>query len=360
MPDEQDKSQQTEEASPKKLEDARKKGQVPSSKEPSTAISFLVLSGLGITGVGAWVLQHITHMMRYYFSGGAEMIRADGPGMQSLLFSIGGDMAMIFLPIVLPMMILGILVTIMVSGPVFTFETLKPKLEKISPLAGFKRLFSTKGLAEFVKSVLKLCVISMACWTVLKKLLPDAILSSRTGVDAIGRLAIHGMLDIAALSALIFFFIALTDVLYQRWEHAKGLRMSKKELKDENKDSEGDPQLKAKIRQIQQEQARNRMMADVPKADVIITNPTHIAIALSYKPGTFGAPRMLAKGKGKTAEKIREIAREHRIPIRENKPLARSLFKSVKTGNEIPEELYEAVAIILAEILRVRTTAQGA
>ncbi|MDQ6957881.1 MAG: flagellar biosynthesis protein FlhB [Mariprofundaceae bacterium] len=359
MPDEQDKSQQTEEASPKKIEDAREKGQVPSSKEPSTAIAFLVLAGLGITGIGSWTLQHATHMMRHYLSSGTEILRIDGSGMQSLLFSISGDIGMIVLPIVLPMMILGMLVAVMVSGPVFTFETLKPKLEKISPMAGFKRMFSTKGLAEFVKSVLKLCVISLACWVVLNGLLPDALLSSRTNVGAIGRLAVQGTLAIAALSALIFFFIALADVLYQRWEHAKGLRMSKKELKDENKDTEGDPQLKAKIRQIQQEQARNRMMTDVPKADVIITNPTHIAIALAYKPGIPRAPKLLAKGKGKTAEKIREIARENRIPIRENKPLARSLYKGVKIGNEIPEELYEAVAIILAEIFRIRTTAQG-
>jgi len=359
MPDEQDKSQQTEEASPKKLEDARKKGQVPSSKEPSTAIAFLVLAGLGITGIGSWSLEQMTLMMRHYLSGGTAMLRADGPGMQSLLFSIGRDMGEIFLPVVLPMLVFGILITVIISGPVFTFETLKPKLEKISPLAGFKRMFSTKGLAEFVKSVLKLCVISLACWVVLKGLLPEAIMSGRTDVGAIGNLAVKGMFNIAALSALIFFFIALADVLYQRWEHAKGLRMSKKEQRDENKDTEGDPQLKAKVRQIQQEQARNRMMADVPKADVIITNPTHIAVALAYQPGGSGAPKVLAKGKGKIAEKIREIARENRVPIRENRPLARSLFKSVKVGCEIPEELYEAVAIILAEIFRMRTAAQG-
>ncbi len=358
MSDEQDKSQQTEDASPKKLEDARKKGQVPASKEPSTAISFLVLAGLGITGIGSWSLQQITHMMRHYLSGSVSMLRTDGPGMQSLLFSISKDMGMIFLPIVLPMMILGILITVMISGPVFTFETLTPKLEKISPLAGFKRLFSTKGLAEFIKSVLKLCVISLACWVVLKELLPDAVLSGRTNAGAIGHLAVRGTINVAALSAIIFFFIALVDVLYQRWEHAKGLRMSRKDVKDENKESEGDPQLKAKVRQIQQEQARSRMMADVPEANVIITNPTHIAIALTYQSGAPGAPKVIAKGKGKIAEKIREIAREYHVPIRENKPLARSLFTSVKVGHEIPEELYEAVAIILAKIFRIRTPAQ--
>ena len=148
--------------------------------------------------------------------------------------------------------------------------------------------------------------------------------------------------------------IALADVFYQRWEHTKSLRMSQKEIRDEHKESEGDPHLKAKIRQVQQEMARNRMMADVPKADVIITNPTHIAIALKYDAAKGGAPRVLAKGKGKVAEAIRAKAREHGVPIRENKPLARSLFKYVKLGDEIPDHLYEAVAIILAEIFRLK------
>ncbi|MDX8392184.1 MAG: flagellar biosynthesis protein FlhB [Mariprofundaceae bacterium] len=354
MAEEQDKAQQTEDATPKRIEDARKKGQVPLSREPSTAIAFLILSGISITGVAAWTGQRLMGMMAYYLSASPAMLRADGPGMQSLLFMIGGDMAAIILPLVLPMLLLGIIVTFIITGPVFTFETLKPKFSKISPMAGFKRLFSTKGLAEFVKSLLKLCIISLICGVVLTDLMPQITHANRLDIYAIISLALDGTLQLAGLTALVFFFIALADVLYQKWEHAKGLRMSKKEMKDENKDTEGDPYLKAKIRQIQQEQARSRMMADVPKADVVITNPTHVAVALSYQSGGSGAPTVLAKGKGKTAAKIREIAREHRIPMRENKPLARSLFKAVKVGHEIPEELYEAVAIILAEIFKMR------
>jgi len=355
MSDDQDKSQQTEDASSKRLEDARKKGQVPVSREPSTAIAFLVFSGIGITGVAAWTGQRMLQMTHHYLSASTSMLRVDGPGMQSLLFDIGKDMAALILPLVLPMLLFGVLAAFVITGPVFTFETLMPKFSKVSPMSGLKRLFSTKGLAEFTKSVLKLCVISLTCWMVMGDLLPHFIFAGRLHVEEITVLGMNSVLHLAGLTALVFFFIAMADVLYQRWEHAKGLRMSKKELKDENKDSEGDPFIKSKIRQIQQEQARRRMMADVPKADVVITNPTHFAIALSYEPGSPGAPKVLAKGKDNVAQKIKEIARENGIPMRENRPLARSLYKAVKVGHEIPEELYEAVAVILAEIFRMRT-----
>jgi len=353
MADDQDKSQQTEEATPKREEDSRKKGQVPSSKEPSTALAFLVLASMGLTGAGAFAINRISGLMHDFLSGHVVM-EATPEGMQILLLRISFDMAAIILPIALPVLFLGILVTFLVTGPVFTFETLKPKLEKISPAKGLKRLFSTKALSEFVKSLVKLCVISLACWMVISDLLPQAISMVSKDAGAIGNLAVDGSLKIAGLVAFIFFFIAATDVFYQRWEHAKSLRMAQKEIRDEHKETEGDPHLKSRIRQIQMEQARSRMMADVPNADVIITNPTHIAIALSYKLGSPNAPKILAKGKGKVAEKIREIARENNIVIRESKELARSLFKSAKVGDEIPGHLYEAVAIILAEIYRMK------
>ncbi len=355
MAEEQDKSQQTEEATPKRIEDARKKGQVPNSKEPSTALSFLLLASLAVTGMGAWMVSVCMDMARSYLSGAVKLV-ADPQGIQNLLVSVMTDVALLVLPVAVPIMLAGMLVVFLITGPVFTFETLKPKFEKISPLKGLKRLFSTRSLAEFVKSIVKLCVISVACWVVVVDLFPHALSSTRQEPGAIGELLVSGSMQVAALVAFIFFFIALADVLYQRWEHAKSLKMSQKEIRDEHKESEGDPQLKAKIRQIQMEQAKNRMMADVPTADVVITNPTHIAIALKYEQGALGAPRLLAKGKGKVAEKIREIARENGIPIRENKPLARSLFKSVSIGEEIPEELFEAVAIILAEIYRMKAT----
>ena len=353
MSDEQDKSQQTEEASDKRLEDARKKGQVPSSKEPSTAITFMVIAMLVVTGLGAWMGETMMDMMIYYLSGKPEL-EATGVGMQTMLIEAGAAIAIILIPFAFPIVLLGVFVTFMVSGPVFTFETMKPKLEKISPMKGFKRLFSTKSLAEFIKSILKLSVISIACSTVVIGLF-DKILHSalRDPID-IANLAADGGTKIATLAAIIFTFIALADVTYQRWEHMKSNRMSKKEVRDEHKEQEGDPQLKAKIRQIQMQQAHNRMMSDVPDADVVITNPTRIAVALSYKPEALSAPRILAMGKGHIAAKIRELAQENHIPMRENKPLARSLFKQVKVGDEIPEELFEAVAIILAEIFKIK------
>jgi len=353
MSEEQDKSQQTEEASPKRLEDGRKKGQVPSSKEPSTAISFIVLSLIVVTGIGAWMIDSLMRMMKFHLSGKYELL-ATGHGMQTLLMSAGADMAVVIMPIAFPIVLLGMLVTVAVSGPVFTFETMKPKLEKISPLKGFKRLFSTKSLAEFIKSILKLVVISSACAVIVNDLYSELLHAALRDPIDIGNLAVQGSLRIVTLVAIIFAFIALADVLYQRWEHMKSMRMSKKEVRNEHKEMEGDPQLKAKIRQVQMQQAQNRMMADVPKADVVITNPTHVAVALAYQPGGLGAPRVLAKGQGHIAAKIREVARENNIPLRENKPLARSLFKHVEIGDEIPEDLFEAIAIILAEIFKLK------
>jgi len=353
MAEEQDKSQQTEEASDKRLEDGRKKGQVPSSKEPSTAITFMVLSLIVVTGVGGWIGSTLMSMLKFHLSGKSKL-EATGEGVQTLLISAGADIAMVLLPIAIPIVLLGVFVTFMVSGPVFTFETLKPKLEKISPMKGIKRLFSTKSLAEFIKSVLKMLVIGIACATVVISLFDEILYSALRDPRDIASMAVNGGVKVITLAAIIFAFIALADVIYQRWEHAKSMRMSKKEQRDEHKESEGDPQLKSKIRQIQMQQAHNRMMSDVPDADVVITNPTHISVALSYKPGSLSAPKVLAMGKGHIAAKIREIAKENNIPMRENKPLARSLFKQVKVGDEIPEELFEAVAIILAEIFRLK------
>jgi len=353
MADDQDKSQQTEDASEKRLEDARNKGQVATSREPSTAISFLLLASLAVTGIGAWMAKHIEDMMTFYLSGKATIDMTPN-GMQDLLVEVGMTLAMLVLPIALPMIFLGALAIFLVTGPVFTFEPLIPKMEKVSPMKGLGRLFSTKSLAEFVKSVVKLTVISGICWFVLADLFLPALQSTRQSIGDIAKLMVQGSLAIVGLVAAFFFVIALADVLYQRWEHAKSMKMSIKAVRDEQKESEGDPMLKAKIRQIQMEQAQNRMMADVPKADVVITNPTHFAVALKYDQFGNGAPKVIAKGKDLIAQKIKALAKENDIPIRENKLLARSLFKEVEIGYEIPEQLFEAVAVILAEIYKLR------
>ncbi len=354
MADDQDKSQQTEEASDKRLEDARNKGQVATSREPSTAISFLILASLSITGVGGWMAMRTEHLLKFYLSGEA-VIEMTPKGMQTLLIDLAIDIALLVLPIAIPMVLLGMLVIFLVTGPVFTFETLQPKFEKVSPLKGLGRLFSTKSLAEFIKSVSKLSMISFICWYVVSDLFVPVIQSTRKSVDDIVMLLVEGSLSLVGLVAAFFFVIALADVIYQRWEHAKSMKMSMKEVRDEHKESEGDPQLKAKIRQIQMEQAQNRMMADVPKADVVITNPTHFAVALKYDGNSGQAPKVIAKGQDHIAQKIKALAKENGVPIRENKLLARSLFKDVEIGHEIPEKLFEAVAVILAEIFKIKS-----
>lgn len=353
MSEEQDKSQQTEEATPKRLDEAREKGQVPQSREPSTAITFLVAASLGITGIGAFCASTLAKMMRDFLDGSVH-VDATSQGMQQLLIEVGKVMAMVMLPIALPIMILGILVTLLVSGPVFSLEPLKPTMEKLSPMEGMRRMFSTRSLSELVKSLLKLTVISLASWWVLATLWPQTFRAMQVDPTGIAHLAATGSLKLIGIAAMLFAAIAVLDVLYQRWEYGKSMRMAQKEIRDEYKETEGDPQVKARIRRLQMEMSQHRMMADVPKADVVITNPTHIAVALAYEPETPNAPRVIAKGKGKVAEKIKEIARQEGIPLQENKPLARSLYKHVKLGKEIPEHLYEAVAIILAEIFRMK------
>ena len=353
MAEDQDKSQQTEEATPKRLQDAREKGQVPQSREPSTAIAYLVGASLGITGVGAFCISTLAKMMRDFLSGRVHF-DATGVGLQQLMILVGKILGMVLMPITLPILILGVLVNVMVTGPVFSLEPLKPTLDKLNPMQGLARMFSTKALSELVKSLLKIAVISLACSVVLVGLWPDTFRSMQTAPIDIGRLAAAGSLKLTGLAAMLFAAIALFDVFYQRWEHGKSMRMSQKEIRDEHKESEGDPHVKARIRRLQMEMSRNRMMADVPKADVVVTNPTHIAVALAYEPNSPGAPRVIAKGRGKIAEKIKQIARESRVPVQENKPLARSLYKHVKLGAEIPEHLYEAVAIILAEIFQMK------
>ncbi len=353
MAEEQDKSQQTEEPTSKRIDDARQKGQVPNSKEPSTAISFLILASILVTGFGAWFFQHASVLMHDFLLGNIQ-VEWTPQGMDNLLVMLAGQIALMVLPVALPMMAIGMLITLMVTGPVFSFESLQPKFEKVSFIKGLGRMFSTKSLAEFVKSVLKLTIISAICWYVIDDMFALALEGIRLEVDEIGYIMAKGAVTIAAMVAFFFAALALADVVYQQWEHKKSLKMSMKEIKDENKETEGDPQVKGKIKQLQREMAQRRMMEDVPKADVVITNPTHFAVALQYEQGGVSAPRVVAKGVDQVALKIREIAAAHNIPIRENRPLARSLFKSVEIGQEIPEMLFEAVAVILAEIYQMR------
>ncbi|MFQ5335730.1 MAG: flagellar biosynthesis protein FlhB [Flavobacteriales bacterium] len=353
MAEDKDKSQQTEEPTQKKIEDARKKGQIVKSREPATAISFLLFGLLAIAGVGSYAMTQLNTMMHTYLGGQWHDVLTAG-GVQRILVDIIIEMAVILLPFFIPIILLSLLVSFALGQPVLTFDPLKPKMERISFIKGMKRMFSLRSLVELLKSVMKLVIIAVLCWMTVSFYETAALNATFMEPIAIADLAVDSSVWLMLTCGALFFFIALADVLYQRWEHLKGLRMSIKEVRDEMKESEGDPHQKSRIRQIQMDQSRQRMMSDVPTADVVITNPTHLAIALKYEHGGSSAPVVVAKGQGKIAEKIRQIARENHVPIQENKLLARSLFKSVKVGGEIPEHLYEAVAIVLAEIFSLR------
>jgi flagellar biosynthesis protein FlhB len=239
-------------------------------------------------------------------------------------------------------------------GLVFSADGIMPKLDKISPFAGLKRMFSMRSLAEFVRGLLKLAVVgSVAMFLILPEV---AHLNKLIGMEMIQLLgetkALLAKLLIGVVS--IVAAIAAIDVIYQRLQHMREMRMSRQEIKDEFKETEGDPLVKGRLRQLRMERTRRRMMAQVPQSDVVVTNPTHYAVALKYDPNSMAAPKMMAKGADKVAQKIREVAKEHGIPIVENPPLARGLFAAVDVDQEVTPEFYKAVAEVISYIFKLK------
>jgi flagellar biosynthetic protein FlhB len=235
-------------------------------------------------------------------------------------------------------------------GFLWTTQPLVPDLGRFNPAAGLSRLFGPRGLVEAVKALLKVLVVGWVVYTAVRARLPDLVALGTLPTPHLLTLLGTLLYTLALRVSLVFLVIALLDYAYQRWDYEKSLKMSKEEIKQEHKQSEGDPLIKGAIRQRQRDAARKRMMQDVPKADVVITNPTHVAIALAYDVGAMRAPQVLAKGQDELAARIRELAAEHDIPFVENPPLARTLYKQVEIGQEIPAALYAAVAEVLAYV----------
>ncbi|MCP4688204.1 MAG: flagellar biosynthesis protein FlhB, partial [Desulfobacterales bacterium] len=260
---------------------------------------------------------------------------------------------MILSPLMLAVMIAGVVGNVAQFGFLFTTDSLTPNLGKLNPVSGVKRLFSLKSLVELVKSVLKLLVVGLIAYLVLKGELDNIpglmFLGVRDILDFIGDVSF----DIILYVSLVLIILAVLDFSYQRWQHEKDMRMTKQEVKDEGKEREGDPQIKARIRSAQMELSRRRMMEKVPEADVVITNPTHYAVALQFNPKEMVAPRVVAKGSNLVAQKIKKIARENHVPVLEDKPLAQALYKAVDIDDFIPAELYRAVAEVLAYVYRL-------
>lgn len=343
----QDKS---EKPTPRRRQKSREEGKVAKSQElNSVAVLFAGLGSLYF--LGGSMYAKITDLMRFSW-GELDTMHFDLGQMQQMSITVLEQFLLIVMPVWMTVFLAAALMNIAQVGFLLALKRIKPDLKKINPLEGVKKFFSLRILVEAFKNVGKLVVVAATAWLTLRQEWDNLPLLGQmeTGqiviyiVDVCFRIFWRGVLAMAVLAVL--------DWSYQKWEYEKGLKMSKQEIKDEFKQTEGDPMVKSRIRSIQREQARNRMMASVPEADVVITNPTHLAVALSYKMDEMDAPEVVAKGAGKIAAKIKQTAREAGVPVIEDKPLAQVLYRTVEVGEAIPADLYETVATILAHVYR--------
>ncbi|MCP4673895.1 MAG: flagellar biosynthesis protein FlhB, partial [Desulfobacula sp.] len=275
-----------------------------------------------------------------------EVVRLLAYHIQKIVFTL--------IPVMIPIIIIALLANVAQVGFVISWKAIEPKFSKLDPINGFKQKFSSRAVVEFVKTLLKVGVISMVSYYAIKGELTEItkLYDHSMGYILLFILKISFWIFIKV--CLIMLVVAILDYAYQKWKFLNDQKMTKKEVKDETKQTEGDPMVKSRIRQLQQEAARKRMMADVPEADVIVTNPTRLAVAVKYDSAKMDAPAVLAKGAGPVAENIRKIGRENDIPLVEDKQLARNLYSSVDIGGQVPSELYQAVAEVLAYVYKLK------
>ncbi|MEP5765384.1 MAG: flagellar biosynthesis protein FlhB [Halieaceae bacterium] len=345
--------ERTEEPTAKRREDAKKKGEVPRSRDFNTLVSLLA-GGLGTLVLGPTLIGDTRQLL----SGGLRLERNlafdDGAPLQ-LFHAAMIDAALLLAPLLSLLLVCTLLGPLLLGGWSFSPAAIAPKLERVSPIKGMGRIFSARSLVELVKALLKFLLVGgvavATLWQTSGWLLALATTPLSRGMTEVGEQFVWCFLLLS--SAMIV--IALIDVPFQLWDHTRKLRMSRQEIKDEMKESEGRPEVKGHIRNLQQQAAQQRMMEDVPSADVIITNPTHFAVALRYKDGQMSAPIVVAKGRDLVALRIREIAAEHNITIFSAPPLARALHAGTDIGDEIPANLFVAVARVLAYVFQLRS-----
>ena len=350
---EQEGQEKTEVPTEKKRRESREEGQVAFSKELSSAA---LLAGIVLTLVATSpiILDAMRQLMSQIFR---DLAQSEELSIDSI-FTLSGEILSIILPAFTPfiavIIFVGIFASVLQVGVLITFKAIAPKFNKISPLTGLKRLFSSQSLADFLKSMAKLIIVGFVGYlTYIDKITelnglsvstPESILIYNFTVVA----------EVAGKIVLALVAIAIFDYFYQRWHHEQQLMMTKQEVKDETKQTEGDPQLKARIRQIQREMSNARMMQEVPKADAVIVNPTHFSVAILYDRDVMTAPEVIAKGADHLALRMRTVARENNVPILERPELARDLYANVEIGDVIPERFYKAIAEILAFVYRLR------
>ncbi|WP_438317641.1 flagellar biosynthesis protein FlhB [Sporosarcina sp. FA9] len=345
--------EKTEKATQKKRLDSRKKGQVLKSQDVTSSIlllSIFMFLFFGAASMGNHFFSFFYHSFTKYVS----MTQYDIDTVMIIYTDVLLQMAFVLLPIMLVAVVAAVAANLLQFGVLFTAEPLKMDLKKIDPIKGLKRIFSIRAIVELMKSVLKISFIGsvtfVIVYTNIYKVLGLAFKSPWDVMTTVGQLAV--MMGIIA--SFVLLFISILDFLYQKYDYEKNLKMSKQDIKDEHKNTEGDPQVKSRIKQRQREMAMRRMMQEVPNADVVITNPTHYAIAIKYDDGKMDAPIIVAKGVDFVAQKIKLIAQEHEIITVENRPLARSLYDQVEIGDRVPEEFFKAIAEILAYVYRIQ------
>lgn len=345
--------EKTEKATPKRKQDERKKGNIFQSQEVVVVFSLLA-TFYGLRLLGPMIVTELENCMMEFFGRASTMTELGTP--EAMKFFVDG--CMVFLVAAAPMLFIcsGVVVicTVAQTRGLFTMKATAPKFGRLNPLQGIKRLFSLRGIVELLKSLVKIIVLGTIIWNLFKNEFWK--FPRMMDMDFVQSVALIGnmILDIAKTSALVMAFVAAADYFYQWWEYEKNLRMSKQELKEEYKQTEGDPQIKGKIRERQQAQARQRMMQKVPTADVVIRNPTHFAVAIQYDPTRNNAPVVIAKGMDSLALRIVAVAQENGVFITENKPLARGLYEAVDLEREIPDEFYQPVAELLAFVYSLK------
>lgn len=346
--------EKTEKATPKRRREAREKGQVLQSKEINSALILLFV----FLSINLFKKYWYTEFYKFYHQvldysydiNSVYTFKNITKFLSETLFLI----IKLSLPLLLISLAIGLICNYMQVGFLFTTKTIAVKFSKLNPISGFKRIFSLKSIVELVKSLIKTFILIYVTVSYLLKEYNNILNVFDMNIDQTVEYAWSLVLNIVIRSAIVLLVLAVLDYYYKKWEHEKGLKMSKQEVKEEYKQTEGDPKIKSKIKEKQRQIAMRRMMQDVPKADVVITNPTHFAVALAYNEDSNEAPKVIAKGQDLIAQNIKRIAKENDIPLFENKPLARKLFFTVDIGELIPPDLYHAVAEVLAYIYSLK------
>ncbi|WP_141433431.1 flagellar biosynthesis protein FlhB [Bacillus sp. 03113] len=344
--------EKTEKATPKKRQDTRKKGQVVKSQDVNTSLILLAVF-LFLFFAGPYLQDHVLHLFKHSFEN-FMLLELSENNVISFFYSVLKDLFFIVGPIMAVAAVAGMITNYMQVGFIFSTETIQFKLDKLNPISGFKRIFLLRAVVELFKSILKIGIVGFITFIVIWKNKEELILLSHKSIGASLSSLASIVIQMGIFSSIALLFLAILDYIYQKFDYEKNIRMSKQDIKDEHKGTEGDPFIKSKIKQKQREIAMRRMMQEIPKADVVITNPTHYAIALKYEDGKHTAPFIVAKGVDFIALKIKKIAKENNVIMVENRPLARALYSQIEIGEVIPEEFFKAVAEILAYVYRTK------